>query len=447
MPTTPITLTPVGGPVYAVARGHLIMLQRGTWVLDVELGALSVQTYGMPSGKCVVVFGGTPMTGTIDAASSGAFGPTATARIIGGGNGWSTAPPAQQWHADNGVLSTQVYETVASMVGEVLVDLAPQPLGVDVVLSGSDPASAVFRDEPWFVDTTGTTYVGPRPPAIPDASLVIRDWDPVQQKASFSCNAPLLPGTPLVDTRFGAATFTVASVEQIFDGNGSIGWAWASAPALPGASAGPATVAVDALKAAALQWTRAAYLRVYRYRFVLDQGDGPGGPPARMALQAVAPSAGMPDLLPITPWSGVAGVISTLAPSQEVLVVFENADPTLPRIIGYSLATAGGEPPGAASGLPLSTTIDASTELDVGPTVPLVKLAAGADFLVLATPYAALLSALETFASSMGAAGTPPPTTLAQVISAIAAQTAAATALSTALGALPAPATVKTKAT
>ena len=429
MPTTPITLQPVGGLPYQVVKGHMVMLARGAWIIDIELAATSIQQNGQPSGKCVVVFGGVPMSGTIDPASSGTFGPTGRVRVVAGGNGWSTFPLAADFHADNGVLSTLVYQATATAVGEVLVDLTPTPLGVDVVVSSQAPAMAVFGDSPWFVDVTGTTFVGPRPVAIPDPSLVIRDWDPIHQKAAFSCNTLLLPNTPLVDPRFNGQPFTAYNVEQVFDADGSIGWAWAAPPSLIGAP--PETLIVDDLKAAVLYWTRAAYLRTYRYRLIQYQGDGPGGGPSRMALQAVSPSAGMPDILPIAPWSGVAGVVSMLAPSQEVIVVFENADPTLPRVIGYSLISSDG----GALGLPLTTTIDAQTQLDIGPTVPIVNIAGGSDSLVLATPYASLLSALNTLATSLSTAAT------------IANVAAAGTALLSSLGSLPPAPTLKTKAT
>jgi hypothetical protein len=443
MGTTPITLTPVGGPPYSCIKGHLVHLYRGAWILDVEISADDLQTFGMPSGKVVVVFGGLPMSGTIDPTSSGTFGPTARARVVAGGNGWSSLPMAQDFHMDGGLLSTTVYQAVGAAVGEVVVDLAPTTLGTDFIVSSNDPAMQVFGDDSWFVDTTGTTYHGPRPPAVADPSLVIRDWDPIHEMASFSCDTLLLPGTLLLDPRFNGETFTAYNVEQVFDGEGSTGWAWSSTS--------PAALVVDDLKAATLYWTRAGFLRAYRYRLIQYQGDGPWGGPTRMALQAVTPSAGVPNILPIAPWSGVPGVLSTLAPSQEVLVVFENADPTLPRVVSYNLTVTDGQP----VGLPLQVSHDAVTELDFGLTAltvnigkqaVAVNLAEGTDYLVLATPYAGLLGALSTFAGSVTAAVTPPPTTLPQAIAALTAIGAAATTLTSALGSLPPAATEITKA-
>jgi len=421
--TTPLTLAPLVGLPYQVVKARLLTLSTGAWILDVELSADAISQQGMPSGKCTCIIGGAPFVGTIDAASSGQFGPTGFVRVVAGGNGWSKSAPAQDWHADNGVLSTIVYEATALAVGETLVDLSPSILGVDVVYNGNDPAVAVFGDAAWFVDPTGMTFVGPRPPAIADPTLSIRDWDPIRQTVHFSCEAPLFPNTTLIDTRF-KAPLTVWNVEQIFDGDGSHGWAWTGAADTP--------FIIEELKAATLQWTRASFLRVYRYRLVVYLGTGPGGGPPRMALQAVTPSSGVPNIVPIAPWSGVAGVVSELAPSQEVLVTFENADPTLPRVVGYSLVS----PTGLGVGLPLTTSMDAQTELDVGPTCPVVKVGGGTDFVVQETPYNALLAALTTFAAALASGASSPPLTPVGT---------AGTALQTALGALPPPATVKTK--
>jgi hypothetical protein len=357
--STPITLTPVGGPSYSIVSARLLHFFKGAWIVDAEIASASLQRFGMPAGKVVIVLGGIPMTGTIDPGSSGVFGPTARARIVAGGGGWDQAVAAQDWHFDSGVLSTTVYQATGALVGEVVVDELPTAFNIDFVRGGLDAASAVFRDNLWWLDTTGITHVGVRPPGIPDTSLVIRDFDPVAQRVTFSCESLLLPNTPLVDARFKGVGPTVYDVEQVFDGEGSIGWAWSA----PKAS----SPLLEDLKSAVLHFSRATFLRQYRYRLVVYQGTAPTGGPERMALQAVTPTAGVPDVLPLTPWSGLAGAVAELSPSQEVLVVFENADPTLPRVVSYS-----------PLGIPQAITIDAVREIDIGPSVQeSLKLAGG----------------------------------------------------------------------
>ena len=409
--TTPITLTPVGGLQYSIVSARLLHFFQGAWVCDVEIAAASLQQLGMPSGKVALLLGGVPMSGTIDPGSSGTFGPTARARIVGGGNGWDIVIAPQDWHFDNGVSSSTVYQQTGALVGETVVDLMPTLFNVDFVRTG-EAASSVFRDNPWWVSTAGITSVGPRPPTLQDPSLVIRDWDPVSQRLTFSTSTLLLPNTTLVDLRFNGPGPTVYDVEQVFDGQGSIGWAWSTPK--------PVSQLLGDLKAATLHWTRSAFLRQYRYRLVLYQGTGPSGGPQRMALQAVTPTAGVPDVLPLTPWSGLAGAVSTLAPSQEVLIVFENADPTLPRVVSYS-----------PLGTPLKTSIDAIEEIDLGPSALAVKIAGGAVALVPSPWAAALVQALAAFVTGLT------PTTLV----------ANAGTLATALGLLPPDATIASKAT
>jgi hypothetical protein len=381
----PIILTPLGGAPYSIVSAHLLHFFAGAWVVDVEISADSYQALGMPSGKVVLVLGGVPMSGTIDPAASGTFGPTARARIVGGAGGWATEVPAQDWHFDNGVFSTTVYQATAAVVGETVADLEPQFFNIDFVRP-KGPASSVFRDFAWYVDTAGLTNVGPRAPGTQDPSLVIREYDPVTQRVTFSCDTLLVPGTTLLDLRFNGATPTIFDVEQVFDGRGSIGWAW-SGPKAESQLAGD-------LKSAVLYWTRAALLRMYRYRLINYQGPGPGGGPSRMALQACTPTAGVPNILPIMPSSGVAGAVAMLAPSQEVLVIFENADPTVPRVIGYSLA----------NGLPLTATYDAQTLLALGPTAPAVQIAGGIVPVALATPLTTFMDALKTWSVAVSGA-------------------------------------------
>lgn len=409
MPTSPLTLTPSGGTALRVLSVRLLHLAIGAWIADAVLDLPSVSQF--PSGKVALSVGGVTMSGTTDPRNSGTFGPSARVRVVAGAGAWDTVPPAQDFHSDGGLTSTTVLSATASAIGETMLDEAPNPnIGIDYVRSGAPgigPASRVFGDEPWWVDVTGVTHAGPRSSATADGSLFVRDFDPSRGLVTFSCDTLLYPGTPLSDPRFNGQTLTAWDVEQLFDANGSMGWTWTTPNAVN-------QLATD-LKNATLEWTRAQYLRVTRYRLILYQG-------TRLALQAVTPSAALPNIAPISPYSGLAGASNMLSPSQEVLVAFENADPTLPRIVGYSLEA-----------LPLSTTIDAQAEVKIGPSAPVVQLAGGATPLVVEPWAADLASALAIFASAMATAATGP----------LAPMAAPASALGTALGTLPPPGTVK----
>jgi hypothetical protein len=405
--TSPLTLaTPAAS--WQLLSAHLYHFAQGAWIADLEIDPASIASSGLPSGRVTATVGGVPLSGTIDARNSGTWGPTGKVRVVAGGNGWDQVVPRQDFHNDATITSTQIYQSTAAVIGETVNDLTPAVLGIDFVRSGSPgagPASRVFRDLPWWVSVTGVTNIGPRPSSTPDASLVIQSWDPIEQKITFSCDTLLYPATALSDSRFGSSSPTVYDVEQVFDSQGSTGWAWSTSA--------PCSQLVADLKSACLEWTRAAQLRTYRYRLIQYQG-------ARAALQAVNPIAGMPDLIPLAQWSGLPGSTITMAPSQEVLVAFENADPTLPRIVSYN-----------GQGTPIAMVLDAQTSFAVGPSAAAVAIAGGANALVPAPWASALITALTTFASGLT------PTTLA----------AQASAFVTELGTLGPSATTKTKAT
>lgn len=374
MANLPLTLTLANGKKLRCTTARVFQFVLGAWVVDLTLD-LDNPADAPSSGKATAFVGGVSMSGTVDPRNSGTFGPSARARLVAGAGAWDSVAPAQDFHVDGGVLSTQVYEQTAALIGETVVEAEPVTFGPDFVRS-SGPANRVFRDTPWWLDLAGVTHVGPRPTSTADASLFVRDFDPSHNVVTFSCDTLVLPVTAMTDARFNGASVAVNDTEQLFDRDGSTGWGWVGPS--------PTSLLVGSLKSLALEATRAPYLRILRYRLILYQGPGPGGGPPRLALQAVTPSAGLPDIIPLFPYSGLAGAVNELGPSQEVLVCFENADPTLPRIVGYSL-----------EGLPLKTTLDASVELDLGPTTPSVKLAGGGHFLAFADEVLAELAKIQ----------------------------------------------------
>jgi len=407
MATSPISVIGPAGKTLRATSCRLFQFAIGAWIADVVLDLDSIQDF--PAGRCTAAVGGISLQGTTDPRNSGTFGPSARIRLVGGAGAWDQVTPSQDFANSGGLTSTQVYQQTAQSIGETLIDESPVAnVGQHFVRSGG-AASRVFRDNPWWVDTLGTTHVGPRPVSQPDSSLLVNDFDPIQGVVTFHCDTLLYPNTQIQDARFPSGSQIVYDIEQLFDKNGSRGWAWVTQSAIN-------QLAQD-LKSATLEWTRAQYLRATRYRLVQYQGNN-------LALQAVTPSAGLPNIVPLTPWSGLAGASTVLAPSSEVLVIFENADPTLPKVVGWSLAT-----------LPIQSTVDASGVVQIGPSAGLVVIAGGEAPLATGPWAVALVAALEAYTSAI--ALTP---TLPGII-------AASSALATALAALPLPETVKTTAT
>lgn len=106
------------------------------------------------------------------------------------------------------------------------------------------------------------------------------------------------------------------------------------------------------------------FLGKYRYRVVRKVQ-------YRYELQAVDATLGLPDLLPISTWQGLAGTWCDLALGSEVLVEFIAGDPGQPIISHYS-------PRDAAGWIPATVLIQGSTEVKLGGDTGLATLAKAA---------------------------------------------------------------------
>lgn len=395
---------------------RLLATWRGVWIADVDVDPDVVATVPT-SGPAVITIGEAPTTstllGTVDPRGSGVFVASGKVRVVGGGGGWDKSLNPQDFSKDSQVLSVDVITATATAVGEKVIVQTPAPLGLHYY-RGGPAASSVLENLDWWVDYTGITNVGIRIPIpIPDPSLEVLHFDPLRQLLEVSCDVPIVPGTIVTDpVRLPGGPLTVRDVEQTFTRSGSRANLWCS------------TAAVSPLQSlligAVRKFAGVAYLRTYRYRIGLQ------GPDGRIQLQLVNPVADgdmVPLTLPLEVWPGMSGLSAKYKLGSEVLVGFMSGDPAKPFAAHFDAS------------IPLKLVADASLEVDVGPSAPLVAIAGGAAFLVPSTWATGLAGALATFASSLGSA-----TTIGQVA-------AAGSALASALGGLPPAATTKTKAT
>lgn len=352
---------------------RLVMPGRGVWTADVEFD-LDV-TGVLPSGRLPLTIGDAALVCTVDPTASGKKGENGAARVLGGGGGWAKTVDALALHSDAGVFSTTVLTLTGASVGELVTDLVPKRLGVDYVRP-EGPASSVLEGLEWYVDASGVTFVGPRPPRpIDPTSIDILDWDPLQRVASFSCDEIVWPGSVLVHPEWGI--LSVRDVEQTFDDSGARGTAWCH----------DAPVSKLALMLDALIRARSgrAHLERYRYRIFAQ------GPDGRLLLQSADRDAGIPDVLMIEQWPGLPGVdvASSLAlPGSEVILGFRNGDPSKPFVDAYQAGTA---PPLVVHGA-IATVY--------GPPTPASLPVA------LAPPIVAALSALAAASKANAAAAT-----------------------------------------
>lgn len=309
---------------FSAVSARLLTPWQGAWIADVDFDLAAVPV--PPTGRVTLTVGTSGvLVGTIDDKASGRFGAKASARIVGGGNGWDKTVFPLHFHNDAGVLSTAVLSATAAQVGETVVDVMPERLDVDYVRFAG-PASRVLGDRDWYVNAAGVTMVGPRVPVPAPPTVEIMTWEPATRRAELATDALVQPGMILVDTRFG--TTTIRDVEQTFGADGSRATAWCSAATdTPGSRFGKALA--NLVKEAA----GVALLKTYRYRVVLQAGDG------RVTLQAVKRKAGVPDSVLIPIWYGVPGISALLVPGSEVMVQFLGGDPSKPVVVGFDPAT------------------------------------------------------------------------------------------------------------
>lgn len=328
-----------------VIKARISIPGTGVWVadLDIDLDLSGV----MPTGRATLTVGTQVLVGTIDPRSSGKYGQKAHVTLTAGGGGWDALVPAQDFQNDAGVLSTSVYSATAATVGEVIAEALPKRFRSHYARSAG-PASRVLAGVDWYVDFAGITQVGPRAlvPLDPTSNEVL-EWDADTRTAVLSGDVLVVPGTMLVDTRFGTAT--VRDVEQTLGPDGARCTAWCATSQnviVPGKPSGEVAGhrLARVLGGLAREATRSVYLRPYRYRVVIQGGD------KRLTLQATSLDQPVPQVLQsVEVWPGVANATSRYTPGTECVVTFLDGDPSQPVVVGFAF--------GAPS--PLETQIDA----------------------------------------------------------------------------------------
>lgn len=354
----------------------------GAWVADVELDLGELPD--LPTGPAILKVKDAPLKGTIDPKQSGKFGPArARARVVGGGGGWEKTVSAQHYHNDAGVLSTAVLSTTAAEVGEVVVESKPARLGVDVVRAVG-PASRVLAGAAWYLElATGATIVGPRVRLPAPPTLQILDWDARTKVATIATDDIVAPGTILKDERFGQAV--VRDVEQTWSDGSARATAWTmpldANPLAPGAEL------VAAVAAVAREAAGVPYLKVYRYRVVIQ------GPDGRLNLQAVKKTRGVPDLKAISLAPAVPGMKVKVTPGTIVHVAFVDGDRSQPVVVRFE------------SQKPLEVTFDATVRVVVGGELA-APVALAAPTLAALTAVGTAVAGIFTALQGLGVPGT-----------------------------------------
>lgn len=97
----------------------------------------------------------------------------------------------------------------------------------------------------------------------------------------------------------------------------------------------------------------------------------------RLDLSPPPDAVALPELVNVEPWC-LNGAVVTPTPGTEVVVVFRDASPSRPVVVGYAqgVAAAGGSPNATT---PTRLEVDASDTVTVGASSSAVELAGGGD--------------------------------------------------------------------
>lgn len=283
------------------------------------------------SPRTTIKVGGLVLSGSVVPSQDGTFGQTRRTRIVAGAGGWGHDVTAKAYHNDAGVKARLLAEDAAREVGETLGGFVPvaERVGADYVRQVG-PASRTLEDAigpsvPWWVDYDGVTQVGPRPGVELDAgSYEVLAYDPRTRIATLTIDDPgaVRVGSELSERLDGLQTVREFELHVDADSMRVVAW-------MGGSEGEPGRLAAI-LRAIIKRSTDGQVSGLYRYRVVRMAVDG------RVELQAVRRVVGLPDILPVSQWPGVAGVHAELSPGSIVLVTFIEGNRTLPIITHYS---------------------------------------------------------------------------------------------------------------
>lgn len=319
-------------------RGHDVTAaivrepEAGIWTVR---GAIADDGAGI-SGAAVFRFGGVDWHGTIDPKRSGQWGERYAFRLIAGGNGWGKPLRAKPYHSDSGVRPRMVVEDAASECGEAIGSVSGvSSLGVDYARpSGPGGTASIVLDHAagsvasWWVGRDGLTYVGTRPAAKWGPVV---DWDPAKQLATFEADdlSTLAAGVEILDDRVGNGK-KLRELEVRLQGATVRAYGRCE---LFGPSYGRLS---RVLRAIVKRHTDGPLWGTYRYQVVSM------APDKRVNLRVVRKSSGVPDVLPVKMWPGLAGADMTLEQGAEVLVEFEEGDRGKPFVSHFTPVGGGG---------------------------------------------------------------------------------------------------------
>lgn len=302
-----------------VARFSLVVPARGAWSCE----AVLVDAPEL-AGRVTVRVGSTELVGTV--VETGTRGLQRTVRVLGGAGAWGQSIGPKAYHNDAGVKARLLAEDAARAVGETLDwSLGDGRVGTHFARREGAASRTLERASSgaWWVGYDGVTRVGERESVdVAEGVLDVVDYDAARRVLVVHCDD--LSAIPVGATvREGVdEPLTIRELELEIGEDSALFRLYVGAPLRRSALVDPIARIVDAILAERL-------LGHYRYRVVRMATD-------RVELQLVERRRGLPDILPISQWPGVAGVHADLADGAHVLVAFVDGDPAQPAVVAYA---------------------------------------------------------------------------------------------------------------
>lgn len=347
----------VNGEPVTTARVHVPPV--GPWFADVDF-----ELAPDISGQVTLRLGALELAGTVDPLSNGTRGLQRRCRVVAGAGGWGASLTPKAYHNDQGVKARLVAEDAAREAGETLSAFSPAADKVgSYYVRRAGAASRALEDAAggasWWVAFDGTTHVGERSSSRPaEDSYEVLDYDPQARIATLSVDDLSSVGIGAELSEGLDEPQTVRELEFVVTSESVRVLAWC------GGDDSSRGRLVDALLAVISQALSERLFGVYRYRVIRMASDN-----ERLELQAVKRALGLPDILPIAMWPGVAGAHADPAPGAEVLVQFLEGDRAQPIVTGFAGKAGPGFVPTAltiAEGTKGAARVDDEVEITFG---------------------------------------------------------------------------------
>jgi hypothetical protein len=309
----------------AVAGFFLHAAESGPWWADVVLEHAAA---GL-AGAAELVINGTTLVGTIDPLRNGTHGEQRHCRVVAGRGGWAKLLERQGYHNDAQVKTRRVADDAARAAGETIGTFTPAKATFASNYAREAGAASIALDDAasggiWWVGYDGLTHVSTARPTTtaPADAYEVQEYNPLTKVLTLGVTGLTVGVGSIISERLDAPE-TIRSFTLRMTGDKLTMQAVCGEPRTTNAIERLFTVIVERL-------IQRRLLGKWRYRVVSMGADG------RVNVQAVAKSSGVPDLLTIEQWPGVAGAHAELTNGAIVAVEFLEGRRDLPAITGFA---------------------------------------------------------------------------------------------------------------